>query len=118
MNNIQRARNIVTCPVESKLQFATHNFALRKPDAPSGFRRYATKRVGLYSCEFRKAWDSRAVGRRFHSEAQGKRSSPAAVLHPGEQDARWFVLQLKRGHAYCSGTSTSSAFLGRVNHHT
>jgi hypothetical protein len=26
------------------------------------------------------------------------------------------VLQLKRGHANCSGTSTSSAFLGRVNH--
>jgi len=74
-------------PVRSRSRPPNY-FALRKPDAPSGFRRYETGRVGLYSCEFRKAWDSRAVGRRFHSEAQGKRSSPAAVLHPGERDAR------------------------------
>ena len=59
-------------------------FVLRKPDAPS----YETGRVGLCFSEFRKAWDSRAVGSRFHSEAQGKRSSPAAVLLHGEQDAR------------------------------
>jgi hypothetical protein len=35
---------------------------LRKPDAPSGFRRYETGRVGLYTSEFRKAWESRETG--------------------------------------------------------
>src|SRR2546425_9592181 len=54
-------------PVRSRSRPPNY-FALRKPDAPSGFRRYETERVGLYSCEFRKAWDSRAVGRRFHSD--------------------------------------------------
>ena len=32
-------------------------------DAPSDFRRYETGRVGPFSTEFRKAWDSRAVRR-------------------------------------------------------
>src|SRR5258708_33104416 len=54
-------------PVRSRSRPPNY-FALRKPDAPSGFRRYEPERVGLYSCEFRKAWDSRAVGRRFHSD--------------------------------------------------
>ena len=76
------------CPVQTVTYVSGRSFALRKPDAPSGFRRYETGRIGLYSSESRKAWDSRAVDRRFHSEAQRKRSSPSAVLHPGEQDAR------------------------------
>jgi hypothetical protein len=51
------------CPVQTVTHVSGRSFALRKPDAPSGFRRYETGRVGLYSSEFRKAWDSRAVGR-------------------------------------------------------
>jgi hypothetical protein len=41
-------------PVRSRSRPPNY-FALRKPDAPSGFRRYETGRVGLYSSEFRKA---------------------------------------------------------------
>ena|SRR5208283_2923575 len=79
-------------PVRSRSRPPNY-FALRKPDAPSGFRRYETGRVGLYSSEFRRAWDSRAVGRRFHPEAQRKRSSPAAVLHPDGRHTELRFLQ-------------------------
>jgi len=77
--------------VSSNLTPATNPYkcfisASRKPDALSGFRRYETGRVGLCSREFRKAWNSRAVGRQFPSEAQGKRSARAAAAYPAEQD--------------------------------
>ena len=71
-------------PVRSRSRPPNY-FALRKPDAPSGFRRYETGIVGLYSREFRKAWDSRAVGRRFHSEAQRKRSPPQPFSIPASR---------------------------------
>jgi hypothetical protein len=49
-------------PVRSRSRPPNYFGALRKPDAPSGFRRSETGRVGLYFSEFREAWDSPTVG--------------------------------------------------------
>jgi len=68
----------------------------------------------FYSGEFCKSWESRAVGRRFHSEAQGKRSSSLSIAVGGILDDWCFSLH--QDDANCSDTSTSSAFFAQVDY--
>ena len=72
------------------------NGALRKPDALSGFRRHEP------------------ASRQFPSQAKGKPSASAAIVHPVRRIIGDRCCSLHRGDANYSVTSTSSASFAQV----